>query len=104
MTYRNAWKFHNSPVLLHCSKTLVMSVILIDMSFEVERFASTPSVEELNTLKKSKFLLLVNHYYLSATSSMPKSQIKQTIVTHLVDERLFLCQRSRKRMCEVRGV
>ena len=33
------------------------------MSFEVERFTSTPSVEELNALKKAKLLQLVNHYH-----------------------------------------
>ena len=58
------------------------------MSFEVEKFTSTPSVEELNTLKKAELLKLINHYHLTALSSMPKSQIKKSF-THLVDEEII---------------
>ena len=39
------------------------------MSFEVEKFTSAPSVEELNTLKKAELLQLVNHYHLTAVLS-----------------------------------
>lgn len=63
--------------------------LLETMSFEVEKFTETPSVEELNTLKKAELLQLINHYHLTASSSMPKSQIKQVIVAHLVDEEII---------------
>jgi len=59
------------------------------MSVKVERFASTPSFEELNILKKDEVLQLVNHCHLTAALSMPKSQIKQIIVMHLVDEEII---------------
>ena len=61
----------------------------LDTSFEVGKFISVPSLEELNTLKKAELLQLVNHYELAVSSSMPKSQIKKIVVEHLVDEEII---------------
>jgi len=71
------------------------------MSFKVEKFTSAPSVEELNTLKKAELLQLVNHYHLTAVSSMPKSQIKQIVLAHLVDEEIIPSSEATEEM--VRG-
>ena len=63
------------------------------MSFTVETFAASPSVETLNSLKKNELLQLVEHYSLAtsiATSiSMGKSQIKRIVLTHLLDEEII---------------
>ena len=59
------------------------------MSFEVGKVTSAPSLEELNTLKKAELLKLVNHYELTVSSSMPKSQIKKIVVAYLVDEEII---------------
>ena len=59
------------------------------MSFSVETFAASPSVETLNSLKKNELLQLVEHYSLAASTSMGKSQIKQIVLTHLLDEEII---------------
>ena len=41
------------------------SIINLMMSFDVEKFISTPTVEELNSLKKSKLLQLAQRYELT---------------------------------------
>ena len=46
------------------------------MSFSVETFAMSPSVETLNSSKKNELLQLVEHYSLAASTSMGKSLIK----------------------------
>ena len=59
------------------------------MSFEVEKFVATPSVRELNAIKKSELLQLVQHYGLTADSSLSKSQIKEVVLKYLVDEEII---------------
>ena len=47
------------------------------MSFDMEKFISTPTVEELNLLKKSELLQLAQHYELMANNSVSKTYIKK---------------------------
>ena len=56
------------------------------ISFSVETFATSSSVETLNSLKKNELLQLLEHYSLTAFTSMGKSQIKQIVLTHLLEE------------------
>ena len=56
------------------------------ISFSVETFAASSSVETLNSLKKNELLQLLEHYSLTAFTSMGKSQIKQIVLTHLLEE------------------
>jgi len=58
----------------------------VKISFSVETFAASSSVETLNSLKKNELLQLLEHYSLTASTSMGKSQIKQIVLTHLLEE------------------
>ena len=49
------------------------SIIELTMSFDVEKFMSTPTVEELNSLKNSEMLQLVQHYELTADNCVCKT-------------------------------
>jgi len=46
------------------------------MSFNVETFTTSPSVDMLNSLKKMELLQLAENYGLAMSTSMGKSQIK----------------------------
>jgi len=59
------------------------------MSFSVEAFVTSPSVEMLNSLKKTELLQLADHYSLATSTSMGKSQIKRIALTHLADEEII---------------
>ena len=59
------------------------------MSFDVERFVTTPTVGELNSLKKNELLQLVQHYKLTADASLSKSQVKEVVLKHLIDEEVI---------------
>ena len=49
------------------------SIIELTMSFDIEKFMSTPTIEELNSLKKSEMLQLVQHYELTADNCICKT-------------------------------
>ena len=59
------------------------------MSFNVEKFVTTPTVGELNPLKKNELLQLVQHYKLTADASLSKSQVKELILKHLIYEEII---------------
>ena len=59
------------------------------MSFDVEKFTSSPTVEELNLLRKSELLQLVQYYDLMADNFLSKTQIKEVIIKYLVDEEMI---------------
>ena len=59
------------------------------MSFDAERFASTPTVRELNSLKKNELLQLAQYYELTADAALSKSQVKEIVLKHLIDEELI---------------
>ena len=59
------------------------------MSFDLENFVSSPSLEVINSLKKVNLLVIAQHYELSVNKSMSKAQIKKSIVEYLQDEELL---------------
>ena len=72
-------------------RIFVTTEINIDatMSFNVETFTTSPSVETLNSLKKVELLQLAEYYGLATSTSMGKSQIKRILLTHLVEEEII---------------
>ena len=59
------------------------------MSFSVESFTTSPSVDTSNSLKKIELLQLADHYRLAASFSMGKSQINGIVLTYLVDKEII---------------
>ena len=60
------------------------------MSFDQDRFLSSPTQEEFNFAKKSELLGIAKHYNVTeARSSMPKHENKNVLVQYLVDEEIF---------------
>ena len=60
------------------------------MSFDLDKFTAEPSVELLNSGKKTDLLNLAKHYKLSEIkSSMRKHEIKKILVQYFVDEEIF---------------
>ena len=59
------------------------------MSFNLEMFVSSPTLEEINTLAKKDLLTILQHYKLSVTSAMSKAQIKQVVIQYLIDEEIL---------------
>ena len=53
------------------------SSIDLTMSFDMKKFISTPTVEELNLLKKSELLQLAQRYELMVNNSVSKTHIKK---------------------------
>ena len=49
------------------------SIIELTISFDIEKFMSTPTVEELNSLKKSEMLQLVQHHELTEDNCICKT-------------------------------
>ena len=49
------------------------------MSFSLKDLVSSPTVEEINTLRKTNLLAIAQHYKLGATSATSKGQIKQMV-------------------------
>ena len=56
------------------------------MLFNLEEFILSPTVEEINTLRKTDLLTIAQHYKLDATT---KAQVKQMILQYFVDEEIF---------------
>ena len=67
----------------------VNSNTIINMSFEVESFAASPTLEVFNSLKKAELLLVAQHYKLSVTSSMGKGEVKKVVLSYLTEEELL---------------
>ena len=59
------------------------------MSFDLENFVSSPSLEVINSLKKVNLLVITQHYELSVNESMSKAQIKKLTMEYLQDEELL---------------
>jgi len=59
------------------------------MSFDVESFLASPTLEVFNSLKKAELLLVAQHYKLSVASSMGKGEIKKTVLSYLMEEELL---------------
>ena len=73
------------------------------MLFDVERFVTTPTVEELNSLKKNELLQLVQHYKLTADASLSKSQVK-VVLKHLIDKEVIPPVEIMKEITQIGGM
>ena len=58
------------------------------MSFELGRFVSLPTSQEISSLKKANMLTIAQHYKLSVNDAITKAQIKKSIMQYLHDEEL----------------
>ena len=67
----------------------VSESIDVTMAFEVEGFLKSPSLEVLNSLKKSDLKLLSDHFEIITKSSMRKHEIKKLVLEHMVDENML---------------
>ena len=56
------------------------------MSFDIESFTASPTVEMFNSFKKAELLLVTQHYKLSVMSSMGKGEVKKIVLSHLTEE------------------
>ena len=59
------------------------------MAFSADSFVQSPSVEILEPLKKSELLEICKHYGLDTRSTLRKSEVKQSLLEHLVDENIL---------------
>ena len=58
-------------------------------TFELERFVSSPTLEELTSLTKVNLLAVALHYKLSVTEAMSKAQIRKLVVQYLQEEEML---------------
>ncbi|KAJ8027781.1 hypothetical protein HOLleu_29832 [Holothuria leucospilota] len=56
------------------------------MPFNLDKFVASPSVEELDSLKKSEIIKVAKHYGIEFQPLMRKDEIKRYVLEYLVDE------------------
>ncbi|KAJ8049776.1 hypothetical protein HOLleu_02674 [Holothuria leucospilota] len=56
------------------------------MPFNLDKFVASPSVEELDSLKKSEIVKVAKHYGIEFQPVMQKDEIKRYVLEYLVDE------------------
>ncbi|KAJ8018525.1 hypothetical protein HOLleu_43441 [Holothuria leucospilota] len=56
------------------------------MPFNLDKFVTSPSVEELDSLKKSEIVKVAKHYGIEFQPLMRKDEIKRYVLEYLVDE------------------
>ncbi|KAJ8048306.1 hypothetical protein HOLleu_00566 [Holothuria leucospilota] len=56
------------------------------MPFNLDKFVASPSVEELDSLKKSEIVKVAKHYGTEFQPFMRKDEIKRYVLEYLVDE------------------
>ncbi|KAJ8023644.1 Protein split ends [Holothuria leucospilota] len=59
------------------------------MPFNLDKFVASPSVEELDSLKKSEIVKVAKHYGIEFQPLMRKDEIKRYILEYLVDESIL---------------
>ncbi|KAJ8035407.1 Protein split ends [Holothuria leucospilota] len=59
------------------------------MPFNLDKFVASPSVEELDSLKKSGIVKVAKHYGIEFQPLMRKDEIKRYVVEYLVDESIL---------------
>ncbi|KAJ8018395.1 hypothetical protein HOLleu_43638 [Holothuria leucospilota] len=59
------------------------------MPFNLDKFVASPSVEELDSLKKSEIVKVAKHYGIEFQPSMRKDEIKRYVLEYLVDESIL---------------
>ena len=58
-------------------------------TYDLETFVKEPSLWVVNLLKKSQLLEVANHYKLEVNNSKKKSEIKELLIDHLIDEEII---------------
>ena len=56
--------------------------------FDLDAFVHSPSLDELESFKKSDIIVICKHYQLECKASMVKSTLVKLIAPHLVDEQI----------------
>ena len=56
--------------------------------FDLDAFVHSPSLDELESFKKSDIIVICKHYQLECKASMIKSTLVKLIAQHLVDEQI----------------
>ncbi|KAJ8025597.1 hypothetical protein HOLleu_33193 [Holothuria leucospilota] len=59
------------------------------MPFNLDKFVASPSVEELESLKKSEIVKVAKHYGIKFQPLMRKDEIKRYVLEYLVDESIL---------------
>ncbi|KAJ8047702.1 hypothetical protein HOLleu_06761 [Holothuria leucospilota] len=59
------------------------------MPFNLDEFVASPSVEELDSLKKSEIVKVAKHYGIEFQLLMRKDEIKRYVLEYLVDESIL---------------
>ncbi|KAJ8049394.1 Protein split ends [Holothuria leucospilota] len=59
------------------------------MPFNLDEFVASPSVEELDSLKKSDIVKVAKHYGIEFQPLMRKDEIKRYVLEYLVDESIL---------------
>ncbi|KAJ8047239.1 hypothetical protein HOLleu_06193 [Holothuria leucospilota] len=59
------------------------------MPFNLDKFVASPSVEELDSLKKSDIVKVAKHYGIEFQPLMRKDEIKRYVLEYLVDESIL---------------
>ncbi|KAJ8021536.1 hypothetical protein HOLleu_38775 [Holothuria leucospilota] len=59
------------------------------MSFNLDKFVASPSVEELDSFKKSEIVKVAKHYGIEFQPLMRKDEIKRYVLEYLVDESIL---------------
>ncbi|KAJ8035372.1 hypothetical protein HOLleu_22574 [Holothuria leucospilota] len=59
------------------------------MPFNLDEFVASPSVEELDSLKKSEIVKVEKHYGIEFQPLMRKDEIKRYVLEYLVDESIL---------------
>ncbi|KAJ8036122.1 hypothetical protein HOLleu_19998 [Holothuria leucospilota] len=59
------------------------------MPFNLDKFVASPSVEELDSLKKSEIVKVAKHYGVEFQPLMRKDEIKIYVLEYLVDESIL---------------
>ena len=56
--------------------------------FDLDAFVHSPSLDELESFRKSDSIVICKHYQLECKASMVKSTLVKLIAQHLVDEQI----------------
>ena len=76
-------------VVLFCVIPSLSRVLVLRMDlFNREEFVREPTLQVLNSLKKSELIDVAVHYKLTVETSMKKGKIKKILIDYLVDEEL----------------
>ncbi|KAJ8049169.1 hypothetical protein HOLleu_01788 [Holothuria leucospilota] len=59
------------------------------MPFNLDKFVASPSIEELDSLKKSEIVKVAKHYGIEFQPLMRKDEIKKHVLEYLVDESIL---------------